>query len=692
MKLNSSGRTLVVSSFLGVAGALQWIYQTGTSGTDFVRDAQAPADRVVVLDQQKPVASSGDIVIAGSSTGSFGGYTNAGEYDMLVMNFAMDIPDWDRWVESSGKILAAGHSQQSFQGHTSAGDYDMVVMELNSAGALQWSFQTGTTRADYALAMQVESSGDIVIAGETAGSFAGYTNAGEYDMVVMKIAKELGCLTCTTSETTTGSSTSSTSTASSSWTTMTLTPGSLQTIAAQLTEAVESLATHQAEFAKQMLETATDGLQREMQDAQGISMVSVAFEIAGGDVMLENENISVLLPAASLPRLGEVAVMSTAKVTGGSMLAKLIQAYNEATAAVQLAEPVSLHVSAAGQSFASAPLQLTMPITHGSELEEKACVAWDARLHAWTTHGVALSASDHYFATCSIWLPSPESPSGRRLQTLPPSLFGLIMPSNLPPAPAEEVPWALVLSLVAGFAAIVAGLGVWKLRKTLRARGSAVEPATGCCDTGERSQGGEQESGATSTQQGTEKTVKPQARLAMVSARFNSRNKEMEEKFRRVCRTLRERDLEVLMVQAGAGEDFARKTMGYLHRLQIENGVMLAVCTTDYAEMTESQYSSHAELQYALDNRIDILPLKVEDTYPPEPPWGEDHPFDKEGVARVLVRLAMRKSTVFVDCVGQAEDYIADEIERVLRPSSQLIRGRSGHGAKSESALAGESE
>ena len=33
-------------------------------------------------------------------------------------------------------------------------------------------------------------------------------------------------------------------------------------------------------------------------------------------------------------------------------------------------------------------------------------------------------------------------------------------------------------SLVAGFAAIVAGLGVWKLRKTLRARGSAVEPAT----------------------------------------------------------------------------------------------------------------------------------------------------------------------------------------------------------------------
>ena len=34
--------------------------------------------------------------------------------------------------------------------------------------------------------------------------------------------------------------------------------------------------------------------------------------------------------------------------------------------------------------------------------------------------------------------------------------------------------------------------------------------------------------------------------------------------------------------------------------------------TSDYAEMTSSPYSSHAELKYALDNRIEILPLKVE--------------------------------------------------------------------------------
>ena len=34
---------------------------------------------------------------------------------------------------------------------------------------------------------QVESSGDIVVAGHSGGSFEGYANAGGYDVVVMKL-------------------------------------------------------------------------------------------------------------------------------------------------------------------------------------------------------------------------------------------------------------------------------------------------------------------------------------------------------------------------------------------------------------------------------------------------------------------------------------------------------------------------
>ena len=93
---------------------------------------------------------------------------------------------------------------------------------------------------------------------------------------------------------------------------------------------------------------------------------------------------------------------------------------------------------------------------------------------------------------------------------------------------------------------------------------------------------------------------------------------------------------------------------------------MLAVCTTDYAEKTASQYSSHVELKFALDEGIEVLPLKVTDDYPPKPPYGKDHPYDRDGEARTLVKLTMPKSKVYMDCVGKDAEYIAQEIAGLL--------------------------
>ncbi|CAE7194166.1 unnamed protein product [Symbiodinium microadriaticum] len=153
----------------------------------------------------------------------------------------------------------------------------------------------------------------------------------------------------------------------------------------------------------------------------------------------------------------------------------------------------------------------------------------------------------------------------------------------------------------------------------------------------------------------------------MFSARFNRKNKDTEMKFRAVCDLLRARDLKILMVDAGAGDDFGRLTARYLQQLKHENGLMLAVCTSDYAEMTASPYSSYAELVFAIDNHIDVLPLRVEEIYPPQPPSGEDHPFDKHGDAKGFVTMAMKSSVVFLDCRNKTEEQIADEIEAKLR-------------------------
>ncbi|CAE7201495.1 LZTR1 [Symbiodinium sp. CCMP2456] len=169
-----------------------------------------------------------------------------------------------------------------------------------------------------------------------------------------------------------------------------------------------------------------------------------------------------------------------------------------------------------------------------------------------------------------------------------------------------------------------------------------------------------------------------EARTAMFSARFNARNKDTEMKFRAVCELLRARDLKILMVDAEEGDDFGMLTLSYLQQLKDDNGVMLAVCTSDYAEITSSPYSSYAELRFALQNNIDVLPLMVDkDIYPPRPPSGEDHKFDKTGVAKGLVSMVMHSSLVFLDCTNKTEEQIADRIEAKLRAASS----KQGHGA-----------
>ena len=97
--------------------------------------------------------------------------------------------------------------------------------------------------------------------------------------------------------------------------------------------------------------------------------------------------------------------------------------------------------------------------------------------------------------------------------------------------------------------------------------------------------------------------------------------------FRKVCKILQEKKYDILMVAANAGDSFGDLTSQYLGRLRREKGTMMAVCTKNYGEKPASSYSSHEELKFALDYKdsVTVLPLKVEDTYPPEPPSGPDH-------------------------------------------------------------------
>lgn len=105
----------------------------------------------------------------------------------------------------------------------------------------------------------------------------------------------------------------------------------------------------------------------------------------------------------------------------------------------------------------------------------------------------------------------------------------------------------------------------------------------------------------------------------MFSARFDGGP--IEQNFRKVYQILCAYQYDLPMVAADAGESFGDLTTKYLGRLHKEHGTMLAVCTRHYGEMTASAYSSHKELKFTLDYEkfVTVLPLRVDDTYPPEP-------------------------------------------------------------------------
>ncbi|CAE6924272.1 FAP50 [Symbiodinium sp. KB8] len=160
----------------------------------------------------------------------------------------------------------------------------------------------------------------------------------------------------------------------------------------------------------------------------------------------------------------------------------------------------------------------------------------------------------------------------------------------------------------------------------------------------------------------------------MFSARFDGGD--IEHKFRRVHKILQAHNFPVLMVDAGVGDDFGKLTQKYLNQIEKEKGVLICVCTAHYAEKTSSPFSSFEELQFAQNYRLDVLPLKVADVYPPKPPGGPDHPHDQDCEAEALIKMIFRPNLSFKDCRNLDEMEIARVIaEKLLKKKLGL-----GHG------------
>ncbi|CAE7873801.1 unnamed protein product, partial [Symbiodinium necroappetens] len=136
----------------------------------------------------------------------------------------------------------------------------------------------------------------------------------------------------------------------------------------------------------------------------------------------------------------------------------------------------------------------------------------------------------------------------------------------------------------------------------------------------------------------------------------------VEAKIRRVYKILKDHSFNVLMVEAKGGDDFGKTTMKFLNQTHTKRGVVIPVCTWHYGEKTSSTFSSYHELRYAQDYGLDLLPLRMEDVWPPQPPCGTEHEFDKDGDALDLIKMAMRPAIAYIDCRKLSDVEIARAI------------------------------
>ena len=89
-------------------------------------------------------------------------------------------------TDSSGNIYITGGTTGGLDGNTNAGSYDMFLMKYNAVGVKQWTKQTGTASDEAGIGVTTDSSGNIYVTGYTGGGLDGNANAGSYDIFLMK--------------------------------------------------------------------------------------------------------------------------------------------------------------------------------------------------------------------------------------------------------------------------------------------------------------------------------------------------------------------------------------------------------------------------------------------------------------------------------------------------------------------------
>jgi hypothetical protein len=178
------GNTDALIASLAPDGTVSWARQFGTLSNDSLNAVSRD--------------SSGNLYVAGFTTGTLAGQSLSGTSDCLVAKYGPDGSQlWIRQfgspqddllssiaVGDDGSIYVAGWATASITGGQPAlGGRDAVIYKLDPSGSLIWGRQFGSATDDQ-LAALVLSDGNLYSAGWTAGSLPGTTAVGQLDGIV----------------------------------------------------------------------------------------------------------------------------------------------------------------------------------------------------------------------------------------------------------------------------------------------------------------------------------------------------------------------------------------------------------------------------------------------------------------------------------------------------------------------------
>lgn len=202
------------------------IFVTGaiTNGTErgmFVREYQTTGTpgwvkqpTTISLDMAAAASMTNDgsrLLVAGSTyarlgTAQFGDqdaivesrHPTTGEREW-VQQYGSPGNDWvtDMAVDSQGNIYLVGETLGSFPGFTNAGDYDVFVIKLNASGLNPQYFQVGSSMDDHPSAVAVDNNGNVYVVGYTTGTLnPAVPNKGQRDGFILRLAPEEVTASC----------------------------------------------------------------------------------------------------------------------------------------------------------------------------------------------------------------------------------------------------------------------------------------------------------------------------------------------------------------------------------------------------------------------------------------------------------------------------------------------------------------